>query len=67
MKQADSDEQIGFIRKVLGIVAAQMFATFVLSLFASGTETGEKFFRKPIVTITGSILMITSVIVLMCS
>ena len=52
---------------MLGIVAAQMAVTFAMTLVASGTNLGEKFFRKPIVTITAMLLMLTSVIVLFCS
>ena len=67
VKGQERDEHIGFIRKVLGIVAAQMAVTFAMTLLASGTELGETFFRKPIVTITAMIFMLTSVIVLFCS
>ena len=67
MKSAEREEQIGFIRKVLGIVAAQLFVTFLMTLFASGTKMGEEFFKRPIVGVTGVILLTTSFLVLICS
>lgn len=44
-----------------------MFVTFACTLFASGTETGTRFFSNPMVGITGILVVLVSFCVLLCS
>ena len=49
VKDQERDEHIGFIRKVLGIVACQMALTFLFSLAASADQSTGQFMRSPTV------------------
>ena len=48
-------------------MAAQLLLTFLMSLFASGIQVGEEFFKRPNVAGFGLILMLTSSLVLLLS
>ena len=53
-----TEEQVGFVRKVLGIVAAQMALTFAFALFASINSSAGSFFKDPRVLILSLIAFI---------
>ena len=53
-----TEEQVGFVRKVLGIVAAQMALTFAFALLASVNSSAGFFFKDPRVLILSSIAFI---------
>lgn len=65
--QTKTDEHIGFVRKVLGIVATQMALTFSLALLASAHEPSGKFFKSTPVLTLSLIGYLTGVIWLFCS
>jgi len=56
-----TEEQVGFVRKVLGIVAAQMALTFAFALLASISVSAGSFFKDPRVLILSLIGFIVSV------
>eukprot|EP00806_Schmidingerella_arcuata_P000856 Macronucleus_1772.p1 GENE.Macronucleus_1772~~Macronucleus_1772.p1 ORF type:complete len:266 (+),score=27.70 Macronucleus_1772:1-798(+) len=66
-KEEEQNEHIGFIRKVLGIVAAQMFLTFAMATAASLDHRVAAFVRNPIVIMACSILLMLSMCTLICS
>ena len=56
-----TEEQVGFVRKVLGIVAAQMALTFAFALFASINSSAGSFFKDPRVLILSVIAFLVCV------
>jgi len=67
LKEAENEEQIDYIRKVLGIVAFQMTFTFLLAVLSAANPTAGTFFKKPSTIILAFILMITCTLVIFCS
>ena len=57
-KRGDAEDHIGFIRKVLGIVAAQMAITFAFSVLASAYPSVGLIFRNPLVYIFSFVTML---------
>ena len=66
-KDDERDEHIGFIRKVLGIVAAQMLVTFSMSLAASFDDKIGRLVKNPFVYLSSMMLLMTCFCILMCS
>ena len=66
-KDDERDEHIGFIRKVLGIVAAQMLVTFSMSLAASFDDKIGRLVKNPFVYLSSIMLLMTCFCILMCS
>jgi len=66
-KRAEQEEQIGFIRKVLGIVAVQMALTFAMSATASAFTSVGTFVMNPFVQFLCLFVLIISLCVLVCS
>ena len=64
---ADTEEHIDFVRKVLGIVTIQVGFTFLLCLISSAFPFAAAFFRNPGVLILSIALMITCVCVIAAS
>ena len=56
-----TEEHVGFVRKVLGIVAAQMALTFAFALFASINSSAGSFFKDPRVLILSVIAFLVCV------
>ena len=59
MKEAESEEQIGFIKKVLGIVTTQLTFTFLLCVLSSLIDPIGRFFKHPATLILSIVLLIT--------
>ena len=59
LKDAETEEHIGFVRKVLGIVTVQMSFTFLLCVLSSNSKALGTFFKNPLVLILSFILLIT--------
>ena len=64
---ADTEEHIDFVRKVLGIVTIQVGFTFLLCLMSSAFPFAAAFFKNPGVLILSIALMITCVCVIAVS
>ena len=58
LKDAEMEEHIGYIRKVLGIVSVQMAFTFLLCVISSNNKAAGAFFKKPGTIIIALILLI---------
>ena len=67
MNNAETEEHIDFVRKVLGIVSVQLTFTFALCVLSSMFESFGKFFKNPAVLILFFILCITCVCVISAS
>ena len=63
-KRAD---QVSFVRKVLGIVSAQMFTTFGFAVASSYYPEVGRFCQDPIILICSCVMMIPVLCALMCS
>lgn len=61
LKNADTEEHIEYIRKVLGIVTVQMSFTFALCVLSTNFDKVGNFFKHPLTLILGFILMLTCV------
>ena len=59
------EDHVGFVRKVLGIVAAQMALTFLFAVAASVSMPIGNFFRNPSVLIFSAVGLISGVCYLM--
>ena len=62
-----TEEHMGFVRKVLGVVATQMTVTFVLAFMASAHKPSGNFFKSPYVLIGALIAYIAGVFTLFCN
>ena len=51
------DNHVGFVRKVLGIVSAQMMITFLCAIASSYNPDVGAFFRSPITQIVSLVIL----------
>ena len=58
MKHYEREEHIGYVRKVLGIVAFQMAFTFLLCIMSSAFTSVGNFFKHPLTLILSLALLI---------
>ena len=58
LKQAETEEHIGFVRKVLGIVTVQMTFTFLLAVLSSTSPKLGAFFKSPVTLLISFALLI---------
>ena len=67
LKQAEAEEHIDYIRKVLGIVTVQMTATFALCALSSASPSFGNFFKNPLILILSFFLMMSCTCVIFAS
>ena len=65
--EAEQEERLGFVRKVLGILFVQLSFTFVMCLGAMTTRLVFNFVNSPLVLISSIFLVIIPMLVITCS
>ena len=66
MKELEAEEQIDYVRKVLGIVSVQMALTFILAAASANFKSMGLFFKNPFVLVFAAILTVACFIALWC-
>ena len=67
MKDAEAQDHIEYVRKVLGIVTVQMTLTFLLAAASANFKNVGLFFKNPFVLIGSFALMMGCVLAIFCS